>query len=479
MYASSVSNSGQAGIARLQAQQAQMQSTLDAINTCGNSGMYYGPAFGGTVDSNKCITGLQVLTNNDVTIGGSLGIGTTNPGNGELTAGGFLEVGSTATGGGATIAKFDSTSTDASTGAGLRFSSNGTTEAWFGYGNFGSTFPAPTVQDFGISARGRLGLDGTSVLIAPSGGNVGIGTTSPASLGDGSSPTILQVHHSGSTTLGGLVELSTDQTATGTTVGALTFGDTGLSSADKRLAEIAVTKMNPATTGGTGDMTFSTWNNGAYAEKMRITAAGNVGIGTSSPIRTLTEVGELSIVPGAGNGSTSYINVSDVNGNNGGSDGLIIRGLKSNGTAAATLASISLDANSVDTPGSVTAASYYHSSDRRLKTRISTVAGLALIEKLRGVQFRWRKSGKRDMGVIAQEVETVLPQLVHTNPNGYKAVNYDGLIAPLIEAVKSQQSEIKPLQDQSTKVAHLEAEVRALKSELSSIKATLNAEHRP
>lgn len=47
--------------------------------------------------------------------------------------------------------------------------------------------------------------------------------------------------------------------------------------------------------------------------------------------------------------------------------------------------------------------------------------------------------------MIAQEVEAVYPELVHTNSAGYKSVEYGNLIAPLIEAVKSQQKEIKAL----------------------------------
>ena len=50
-----------------------------------------------------------------------------------------------------------------------------------------------------------------------------------------------------------------------------------------------------------------------------------------------------------------------------------------------------------------------------------------------------------DIGVIAQEIEAVLPELVVTRDNGYKAVKYEKIVALLIEAIKEQQGEIDEL----------------------------------
>jgi hypothetical protein len=77
---------------------------------------------------------------------------------------------------------------------------------------------------------------------------------------------------------------------------------------------------------------------------------------------------------------------------------------------------------------------------------------MGLIRRLRGVSFEWREdlqpgqSGK-DLGVIAQEVEQVFPELVGVDQRGYKTVNYIGLIAPLIEAVKELDARITALED--------------------------------
>ena len=51
----------------------------------------------------------------------------------------------------------------------------------------------------------------------------------------------------------------------------------------------------------------------------------------------------------------------------------------------------------------------------------------------------------QDIGVIAQEIETILPELVTTRDNGYKAVKYEKIVALLIEAIKEQQGEIEEL----------------------------------
>lgn len=91
-------------------------------------------------------------------------------------------------------------------------------------------------------------------------------------------------------------------------------------------------------------------------------------------------------------------------------------------------------------------------SDMRLKENVVTIDhALDRVLALNGVYFTWRadNSGERQIGVIAQDVEEVLPELVSTNPSGLKAVQYSNLTAVLIEAVKEQQTEIEALQAQN------------------------------
>jgi trimeric autotransporter adhesin len=76
---------------------------------------------------------------------------------------------------------------------------------------------------------------------------------------------------------------------------------------------------------------------------------------------------------------------------------------------------------------------------------------MSLVRRLRGVTFEWGENAPaalrgRELGVIAQEVEAVFPELVQTDASGMKRVNYQGLIAPLIEAVKELDERLTRLE---------------------------------
>jgi hypothetical protein len=84
-------------------------------------------------------------------------------------------------------------------------------------------------------------------------------------------------------------------------------------------------------------------------------------------------------------------------------------------------------------------------SDKRLKTNIETISGaLEKVNALRGVTFD--KDGKRGLGVIAQEVEKILPEVV-LDGEEYKSVAYGNIVGVLIEAVKEQQKQINELKE--------------------------------
>lgn len=95
----------------------------------------------------------------------------------------------------------------------------------------------------------------------------------------------------------------------------------------------------------------------------------------------------------------------------------------------------------------VQAQDFNSTSDETLKTNIQTVKNsLDTLQQLRGVTFDWRENNKPSIGVIAQELEKVLPQLV--NDGSVKSVNYNGLIGVLIEAVKELSVEVQELRAQ-------------------------------
>lgn len=116
--------------------------------------------------------------------------------------------------------------------------------------------------------------------------------------------------------------------------------------------------------------------------------------------------------------------------------------------------------------GSVKAVGFLYSSDVRLKKEIKTIENsLKKIEALRGVSFKWKSNEESELGFIAQEVETVFPDLVVTSDkDGLKSVKYGNLTAPIVESIKAL----------SLKNKKLENEIEFLKKEIEEIKSTFN-----
>jgi hypothetical protein len=96
--------------------------------------------------------------------------------------------------------------------------------------------------------------------------------------------------------------------------------------------------------------------------------------------------------------------------------------------------------------GVITSTDYNCSSDINLKENIQPIENpIDKVLNITGVSFDWKEDGRSSMGVIAQEVERVLPELVSGSDS--KTVNYNGLIGLLIEVVKEQQREINTLKE--------------------------------
>jgi hypothetical protein len=95
----------------------------------------------------------------------------------------------------------------------------------------------------------------------------------------------------------------------------------------------------------------------------------------------------------------------------------------------------------------------YFSSDINLKTNLLKISGsLDILKQINGYSFDWipmegiHENEGRDIGVIAQEIEKVLPELVTTRDNGYKAVKYEKIVALLIESNKELLKRIEVLE---------------------------------
>jgi hypothetical protein len=94
-------------------------------------------------------------------------------------------------------------------------------------------------------------------------------------------------------------------------------------------------------------------------------------------------------------------------------------------------------------------ATHFNSlSDQSLKlNRIQVTNAVSTVNDMCGVEFNWKDTGEKSSGVIAQELEKILPHLVSENNQGLKSVNYIGIIAYLIEAVKELDARVKSIED--------------------------------
>ena len=96
----------------------------------------------------------------------------------------------------------------------------------------------------------------------------------------------------------------------------------------------------------------------------------------------------------------------------------------------------------------------YSTSDIRFKENATPISdALFKVQQLQGIEFDWIPDEKyhgyegHDVGVIAQEVQKVLPEVVTTRDSGYMAVKYEKMIPLLIEAIKEQQEQINELKE--------------------------------
>jgi hypothetical protein len=127
-------------------------------------------------------------------------------------------------------------------------------------------------------------------------------------------------------------------------------------------------------------------------------------------------------------------------------------------------------------------------SDKRFKKDIQGLTGaLENLEKLNGVSYNWKVeefpernfSDRTEIGVIAQELEKVYPELVSTDSKGYKSVQYSHLVPVLIEAIKEQQTTIGSLSnsvlDLTSSLDSTTLLLNEMKADLSGLKSDMNA----
>lgn len=229
--------------------------------------------------------------------------------------------------------------------------------------------------------------------------------------------------------------------------------------------------VNGSTHANDVDLTF--WSGGStsadVAERMRIQHDGRVGIGTDAPARKLDVRGDMNVsgtvIDDEGNlilrndrditGTDRIVGYNDLRlwGDGGtGTPHVFIDGSGRVGIGRTPTSGSRLDVN-----GNIARNGGIIHSDKRFKKDIKILANsLEGLKRIKGVSFNWRTkefpdrnfSGGIQYGVIAQNIEMTFPDLVTNNDDGYKAVNYEGLIPVLIEAVKEQQAQIEELKKQ-------------------------------
>ena len=114
---------------------------------------------------------------------------------------------------------------------------------------------------------------------------------------------------------------------------------------------------------------------------------------------------------------------------------------------------VNVDTNSsiggnITADGTITADAFKSSSDERLKTNITPMmpgVGGSLIKYIRPVFFNWKKDGKRSAGVVAQELQSLMPYAVSKRDDGYLVVDYNALIPVCISAIQKLMMEVEEL----------------------------------
>jgi Chaperone of endosialidase len=292
------------------------------------------------------------------------------------------------------------------------------------------------------------GATGAEVMRIDSSGNVGIGTTSPSN----KFAVATSTQYKGIAVNNGTNDIVQ-------IIGQASGNDNG-----------SVILLNSGTAGAYIQANGNSYLNG-----------GKVGIGTTSPQRTLDINGEIRATGSQYFGgsvgavratnfwsseysfqystsNTIYFNFSDNAGSNGTTYGLIIRGLGSSGSAQVLLSSFSALASSVFNGANTT--TWNTSSDSRIKKNIvSNNVGLEKITQIKVRNFEYRKADEItelpkeaavqvegvQLGVIAQELQSILPECVFEQANGVLSLKTDNLIWHLVNAVQELSAEITAL----------------------------------
>ena len=196
-----------------------------------------------------------------------------------------------------------------------------------------------------------------------------------------------------------------------------------------------------------GDIVFRTRGAGSLAERMRITSSGYVGINETSPDYY------LHVNSGSGNVSAKFESTDSISAiqfvDSGGSAEIGCSGTSNTFYPNGVLKMYLDSSGNLVAAGNVTA--YGSMSDEKLKENIEIIENpIEKIKNLKGVNFTYKKDGSKSTGLIAQDLEKVLPEAVYEtsdvdDEDKHLAIRYGNTVGLLVEAIKEQQEQIETL----------------------------------
>jgi hypothetical protein len=214
------------------------------------------------------------------------------------------------------------------------------------------------------------------------------------------------------------------------------------------VAPLPTTDSDTTYSAGTGitlsgtTIKFNTsYGDGRYALKSRTVTAGDglTGGGNLSANRTLS-LAANQVRRTAGDGSAGVLSYA-------GSSATTAGQFNSSSTNPTSGKRLNYNGDLYATE--MYSTSYFYFSDRNMKKDIQTLKGSDarnMVQSLRPVSYVWKENGEPALGLIAQEVELVVPTAVTTNEAGDKAVDYVQLIAPLLATVQQLDDQVEHLQ---------------------------------
>jgi len=322
-------------------------------------------------------------------------------------------------------------------------------------------------NDWGYEYSSSNGVDYAVTLFGPEYSTKG----NPTYLTSNTIPKAVDNHHlndSNITDDGTTISLGSNVNVTGSIVVSGTVDGIDLqafsSSVDGRLDTLeAETHENPLTFNDTaqvdfiraGDTITANLKGGVISGSAQVTLGGDLS-GTANSA-TVTKVQGVSLTSGEAT-QLANIDTTTISSTQWGYVGALNQGLTTTstvqfgkiGVGGASDATYELKVTGdIGATGDIVA---YISSDRRLKDEITPIENpLEKINQIGGYSFVWNENQDiykgKDYGVIAQEIESILPELVENRENGYKAVKYDRIVSLLIEGIKDLHSEVQELKE--------------------------------